>query len=215
MCSSHATQYNDPSQGLLVGHRLAWNEDRASVTDVKLSGKRHLNLSTAQTQSIWSQAGGLCHNKDCGKSVVPFYILKQREYILGKKYVWDGKLHEWQLMVWASRNSHHCVGKQVWYLYTSACVRVQTCVLWPLNIIYLHLRGEKNILRYLYFMKQRPFESLLCHCWLAPVSLVSISIPGLSLSQKATFSQDGILKGHVPLYHCCRRGEINDWRAHL
>lgn len=86
--------------------------------------------------------------KTVEKVLFLFYILKQREYILGKKYVWDGKLHEWQLMVWASRNSHHCVGKQVWYLYTSACVRVQTCVLWPLNIIYLHLRGGKNILRY-------------------------------------------------------------------
>lgn len=164
MCSSHATQHSDPSQGLLVGHRWDLNEDRASVTDVKPSGKRRLNFSSARTQSIWSQAGGLCYNKNCGKKVLFLFKFLSK----GNPFVWDGKL-QWVTVdgLGRSRNSHHCVGKQAWYVYSSACVRVRTCVLWPLNIIRLRLKGKKHIKIFIFYETEAFWES--------PLSLLACS----------------------------------------
>ncbi len=52
------------------------------------------------------------------------------------------------------------------------------------------------------------WESLLSLLACSTVSLVSISIPGLSLSQKATFSQDEIVKGHVPPTLCSQATDL-------
>lgn len=83
-------------------------------------------------------------------------------------------------MVWTSRNNHRCVGKQIKFIFTSN-LRMQTCVLWLLKIIHLLLKEEKHVkLRYFCLNKLKPFESLLCHSWLASLSLVSMSCLGLS-----------------------------------
>lgn len=104
----------------------------------------------------------------------------------------------WPFIVWASRNSHRCVGKQVCFW----CVRVWTCVLWPLKIICPLLREKKNIKIFIFYETEAFWESPLSLLACSRVSLASISIPGLSRSQKATFLQNEIVKGHVPPALC-------------
>lgn len=104
----------------------------------------------------------------------------------------------WPFIVWAIRNSHRCVGKQVCFW----CVRVQTCVLWLLKIICLLLRGKKNINIFIFYETEAFWESPLSLLACSRVSLASISIPGLSRSQKATFLRNEIVKGHFPPALC-------------
>lgn len=143
---------------------IGWPEMRigqVSVTSSWLEKGISISLLHACSQYAPKQEG--VKKKNLWKKVL-LLLNAWAKGIYSKKILFKmASSNEWQLMVWASRNSHCCVGTSL-IVCIRACGRVWTCVLWLVEVIHLCF---KNMLRYLYFMKQRPLESLLCHCWLA------------------------------------------------